>query len=122
MSASYCLDTYALIEITKDNPAYRKFKELAIVVNDITLTEFYGVLLQKQNEATAEYWWRQFSTVSLPVSKLTLREAQKFKQENRKSNISFFDAVGYIFAQQNHLLFLTGDKEFAGRPGVEYVK
>ena len=42
------------------------------------------------------------------------------KQDGR--NISYADALGYFLALKNKLKFLTGDKEFEGLEGVEYVK
>jgi hypothetical protein len=30
--------------------------------------------------------------------------------------------MGYIMAKQRGILFLTGDKEFEGLPGLEFVK
>lgn len=42
--------------------------------------------------------------------------------KNRAKNSSFIDCIGYILVKENGLIFLTGDKEFEGISGVEYVK
>ena len=42
--------------------------------------------------------------------------------EHAKENLSFFDCVGYVFAQEHGLIFVTGDKAFEKREGVEYIK
>ena len=44
-----------------------------------------------------------------------------FKVDNAKKNVSFFDAVGYIYSRENRLLFVTGDKEFKNLEGVEFI-
>ena len=49
-------------------------------------------------------------------------EAIKFKYEHRKKDISFFDAVGYIFSLKKGYYFVTGDKEFENLPSVEFKK
>lgn len=115
-----CLDTYALMGIALQNAHFLQYLEEDIIITDLTLAEFYGVLLKKHNEQTAEYWYRQMSSWSQPVPKEILIKAAKFKHEYRKTNISFFDAVGYVFSRQNNHAFVTGDKEFQNMPGVEF--
>jgi hypothetical protein len=46
----------------------------------------------------------------------------KFREMNKKDNLSIFDAWGYIFARENNYTFVTGDKAFENREGVEYIK
>ncbi len=117
-----CFDTYALMEIARDNPVFTKFNKEDFVVADITLAEFYSVLLREFNEQTAEYWFLKMSPYAASVSKELLKAAVKFRHENKPKNLSFFDAVGYVFAVKNGNRFLTGDKDFEGLPGVEFVK
>lgn len=57
-----------------------------------------------------------------PVSLSTLIKAMQFRVDARKNDISFFDAVGYIFALENNYPFVTGDKEFEHMKGVEFIK
>jgi predicted nucleic acid-binding protein len=45
----------------------------------------------------------------------------KFRIENRKQNLSFFDCAGYVFAMENGMTFVTGDREFRNMKGVEFV-
>lgn len=45
-----------------------------------------------------------------------------FRYEHRKSDISLFDAVGYVFALKKGHPFVTGDKEFEHLEGVEFKK
>ena len=122
MSSLFCLDTYALVEIALGNEKFTKYFDKQFVIPDLILAEFYGVELRVNNEATADYWYRKLSTYSVPVPKEVLIQGVKFRFTNKEKNLSFFDAVGYIFAKKSGLLFVTGDKEFEGLPGVEFVK
>ena len=42
--------------------------------------------------------------------------------ENKKQNMSFFDCVGYVYARENNIKFVTGDKEFEKKEGVLFIK
>lgn len=117
-----CLDTYALVEISKENQKFYEYFTYDFVLTDLTLTEFYLVVLREEGEKTADYWFRKLEQYSLPVEREILIEAIKFKHEHRKEHISFFDAVGYIFSLKKGYLFVTGDKEFEKLPGVEFKK
>ena len=117
-----CLDTYALMEIYLGNEKFAGYLNVEFVINDLTLAEFYGVLLREYGEGEAELWFKKLERYSLPVSKELLIEAIKFRYENRKTDISFFDAVGYIFSLNNRYLFVTGDKEFEKFANVEFKK
>src|SRR3989344_2257947 len=107
-----CLDTYALVEIAKGNPKFVNYLNSAFVLNDLTLAEFYLVVLREDGEKVADYWFRKLERYSLQVAKEILIEAMRFRHEHRKQDVSFFDAVGYIFSIKNSYYFATGDKEF----------
>jgi|SRR3989344_5254711 len=114
------LDTYALVEIAKGNPKFVGYLVSDFVITDLTLAEFYLVTLREEGDAVANYWFRKLEKHSVQVSKKILIEAMKFKHEYRKKEISFFDAVGYVFSVNQKYLFVTGDKEFEGLPNVEF--
>src|SRR3989344_7698099 len=115
-----CLDTYALIEISNGNEKFAHYMNIEFVITDITLAEFFVVLLREQDEKVADYWFRKFERYSVSVDKYTLKEAMKFRHEHKKKGISFFDAVGYIFSIRNGYYFVTGDKEFEKFKNVEF--
>lgn len=117
-----CLDTYALIEIAKSNPKFAEYLNSEFVITDLILAEFYSVLLREENESVADYWFKKLERYSVPVSKEILIEAVKFRYEYKKSNISFFDSVGYIFGIKNGYSFVTGDKEFEKLKDVDFKK
>ena len=115
------LDTYILVEIYLGNPDFIKYLDEDFILNDITLAEFYGVLFMEFWEEEANYWLRKLESYSVSVEREILIEASKFRQ-TKKRNISFFDAVGYIFALANKYIFVTGDKEFEFLENVEFKK
>src|SRR3989344_2601499 len=107
-----CLDTYALIEISKGNPKFSKYMDEDFIVTDITLAEFYGIILREYDERTADYWFIRLSPYSKQISKEILIESVKYRYKNKNKNLSFFYCVGYIFSIKNKFKFVTGDKEF----------
>ncbi len=117
-----CLDTYALIEIVNENPKFAHYLNEDIVITELTLLEFYGVLLRDESEDLAEYWFRKLEAYAVSVDRAILKEAVKFRHEHRKDNISFFDAVGYVYSLSKGCLFVTGDKEFENFKNVEFIK
>lgn len=117
-----CLDTYALIEISNGNSNFEKYLSKDIIITELTLIEFYAVILRKYNEQTAEYWFRKLEQYSIKVNKEILKQAIKFRYQNKKTNISFFDAVGYAYSLFRNCKFVTGDKEFKNMKNVEFVK
>lgn len=117
-----CLDTYALVEIYLGNEKFAEYLNVDFIINDLTLAEFYGVLLKEYGLEEAELWLKKLERYSIQVDKETLIEAIKFRYEHKKQNISFFDSVGYIFSVKNGCYFVTGDKEFENLPNVEFKK
>jgi predicted nucleic acid-binding protein len=117
-----CLDTYALIEIYLENEKFSKYLEIEFVITDLTLAEFFGVMLRNYGEEEADFWFKKLEKYSVPADKDILKEAVKFRKKYKKQRVSFFDAVGYIFSVKNQYIFVTGDKEFENMIGVEFVK
>ena len=117
-----CLDTYPLVEIATGNEKFEFLLNGDFVITDVTIAEFYYVILQKYDGSTADFWYRKFSPYCVPVSKNILIKGVKFRYDNKKKNLSFFDCVGYIFAIENNYKFVTGDKEFEKFENVVYIK
>ena len=117
-----CLDTYALIEIHNNNPKFSNYINEEITISNITFTEFYSLILRDYNEKTADYLLNKFRSYLRDVDIKTLIKAVKYRYENKKQNLSFFDCVGYVFALENNMKFVTGDKEFQNKENVEFIK
>lgn len=116
-----CLDTYALVEIGDGNPAFVGLLNEKVVVTDITMAEFYADLYKKFGLSTANYWHRKLAPLCRPVSRDILIKAVTYRVDNKKQGLSFFDCVGYIFAIENNLVFVTRDKEFKEKPHVQFM-
>ena len=116
-----CLDTYALVEINNGNPRFANLLNEEIVIPDVTMSEFYGYLYKRYDLKTADYWLRKLSFFCKPVSRDILIKAARFRIDNSKQDLSFFDCAGYIFALENKMNFVTGDRAFKGKEGVEFV-
>lgn len=116
-----CLDTYPLIEIAIGNEKFASLLNEEIIITDLTIAEFYYVILRKYDVATADFWYRKFAPYCTPVPKEILIKAVKFRHSNKKLYLSFFDCVGYVFAIENNCKFLTGGKEFEGFDNVIYM-
>src|SRR3989338_1848642 len=99
VDVKWCLDTYALVEIANANPKFAEYLNSDFVLTDLTLAEFYAVLLREEGEKVADYWFKKLERYALPVVKEILIEAIKFRYEHRKQDISFFET-------NNLLLFL----------------
>jgi len=117
-----CLDTYALVEIHNGNQRFAGLLNDEIVITNMTMAEFYAFLYRKYNLQTAEYWHRKLSFFCKPVPMPVLLKAVKFRIDNKTKNFSFFDCVGYTYARENNMKFVTGDRQFHSIEGVEFVK
>ena len=117
-----CLDTYALVEVHNGNPKFAGFLTEEVVVPDIIMAEFYAHIYSKYDLKTADYWRRKLSFLCKPVSLDILLQAVRFRIDNKEKDFSFFDCVGYVFAIENNMKFVTGDGGFRQMKGVEFLK
>jgi len=118
----YFFDTYAIIELVKENLNYSRFKDEEIITTALNLGEFYLSCLKIKDTESGEKWCNLLHDSTLSIELETVKKAMKFKLENKKKNLSFVDSVSYLIAKENGLKFLTGDKEFEGMENVEFVK
>jgi hypothetical protein len=117
-----CLDTYALVEIHDENPDFLPYLEKEFIIPNIIMAEFYGIIFRNYNEQTANYLLKKFQPFIMNVSFDTIIKSVNFRYLNKAKNFSFFDAVGYTFARENHMTFVTGDLAFKEIEGVEFIK
>ena len=118
----YFYDTYALIELFRGNPKYKKFCGYKIHTSMMNFYEFYYSVLKEFNEHEALYWANQMNLTFIDVGKVDVMKASKFRLKNIKKKLSYIDCLGYVLAVNNNMKFLTGDKEFKGVRGIEFVK
>jgi predicted nucleic acid-binding protein len=117
-----CLDTYALVEIHDQNPKFLSLLQEDIVITDITMAEFYTVLYREYGNLTADHWDRKLHHFCRPVNKEILIKAVKLRVDSRQKNLSFFDSVGYTFACEHNMDFVTADEQFEKMKNVLFLK
>jgi len=118
----YFFDTYALIELTRENKNYLAYRDETITTSILNLGEFYLACLKLNDEDLGEKWCKLLQENTLEIGLDMIKKAMKFKLENKKKNLSFNDCISYIVAKENGLIFLTGDQAFENMENVEFVK
>ena len=118
----YFWDTYALVEIENGNPKYARYSNEPVIITIFNLAEIFWVMLNQLDEKEAEEVYDTYKNTIVEINDETLKEAIKFRKENKKRNMSYADCIGYTYALRNNLKFLTGDKEFENLKNVEFVK
>ena len=119
---NYFFDTYAIVEILKENSNYNKFKDFDVTFTIFNLAELYWSVLNDYGENKANFIYERYKNSVVDIDDNTLKEAIKFRKEHKKKNLSYTDCIGYIYAKLHNMKFLTGDKELEGFPNVEFVK
>jgi predicted nucleic acid-binding protein len=117
----YLFDTYALLEILSKNESYEPYLESKIIINDFIYAEFCYVLF-RNNIHDAESFASMLSNKIVHAKPETIKQAMKFRSENKKRNLSIPDCISYLMAEKADIKFLTGDKEFEKMDNVEFVK
>ncbi len=118
----YFFDTYAIIEIIRENKNYDKYKDEELVTSVLNVGELFYFLLRDYGEEIAVSWYKRLENIALPIDLETIIKAMKFRLENRKRKLSFVDCVSYILAKENNLLLVTGDPGFENLKNVEFVQ
>ena len=118
----YFFDTYALIEIYEGSQRYASYAEAVFFVTKLNLFEFHQYLLRKNGEKIADEDVEILMPHLTDFSMEIVKKASKFRRQNRDKNLSMTDCVGYVYARENNLLFLTGDNGFQKMENIEFVK
>ncbi len=118
----YFFDTYALIELSKNSPAYATFIDEPVQTTRFNLAELFYIILAEFGEEKAKDVFFKIRDFEVDVSDEMLFKAMKFRFAHKRKGFSYADAIGYIYALENKLKFLTGDDAFKGMDSVEFVK
>ncbi|MEK6886777.1 MAG: PIN domain-containing protein [Nanoarchaeota archaeon] len=118
---SYFFDSYALIEIFLKNQNFSKYLDAPIIITSLNQIEVTYYFLVHHGEEKAREVCSSLGKYIVELSNEDIIKALKFRNEHRKG-ISYADAIGYIYAKNNNLLFLTGDDAFKDMPNVEFLK
>lgn len=120
----YFLDTYALIEIAKQNPDYKDYAISSIEAGTtiFNIMELHFYYLKNFGNEEAERIYNLISPLLISTDDEIIKDANKFKLANLKKRLSFTDCIGYVAALTLNLKFVTGDYAFKGLENVEFVK
>lgn len=120
----YFYDTSAAYEFISGNDAVKDFFTPPNdgVVNLLVILESYFTLLKNINEEAAELSLKMLFPLMTIPTKTTIRKAMKFRLENAKLGLSYADALGYIYAKEHQMPFVTCDTAFKGLPNVVFVR
>lgn len=117
----FFFDSYALIEIILGNIKYNNYKNCSFVFTKLNLSEVYYSFLLK-DESKANIILKSYKDNAVEFSVDIIEKAMKFRMKNKKMDLSYADCIGYIYACENNLKFLTGDEKFKDMDNVEFVK
>jgi len=119
---SYFLDTYALIEILKENKNYASYKKGIFITTKLNLLELHYFLLRTSNEHLANDIYDKFSNLCVEIEDDIYINSSKMKFVYKKEKLSFVDCVGYLVSKKRGFRFLTGDNAFKEFENVLFVK
>ncbi len=118
----YFFDSYAIIEISKGNPAYANYQQQEIIITVFNLAEVTYSVFKEFGRKKAEEICNTLSGCCREVDPLTIIEATEFRAKHNKRKLSYADCIGYTYAFRNNIKFLTGDEQFKDLNNVEFLK
>ena len=120
---TFFFDTYALYGIALGIESYRLYSSnVKIITTIMNLYELYYRLIQDNFLIEAEKFFEKFLPDCVLIKPEVIKEAASFRLQNKKSDLSYVDALGYVTAKNHNVPFLTGDEAFRKLPNVEFVK
>ena len=121
-SPKHFFDTYALIEIFEGNEAYSKYFDREFFITKLNLFEFHYYLLRKISSEEADKIIGGFIPNITEFDTQIVKKASKFRLLYKSRGLSMTDCIGYVYARENGLKFVTGDKEFRKMENAEFTK
>ena len=119
---TFFCDTYALIEIIGGNPNYKPYAQFILFTSDFNLMELYYHFLRDYGKEIAERHFSEWMEFTIQIPRAIIKKGMEIKLANKREQLSYVDCIGYAFALESGILFLTGDSKFKNKIGVEYIK
>ena len=122
METAYFLDTYALIEISKENKNFKKFEETTNFTGVMNLLEIHYAMSRSFNVRKANEIIEKLNKILVGIQIKDIKDASAFRLTYIKRKFSYIDCLGYVMASNRNLKFVTGDNQFKDLENVEFVK
>lgn len=122
---SLFLDSYAIVEMARDNSRYDFVEAEDVATSTLNLLEAYYVLADAGEEALAARMLQELSPIAADLPKDLIPEIARFRLAKKGTTgrrFSYADAAGYVYALDRGHEFLTGAHEFEGLEGVRFVR
>ena len=120
----YFYDTSVIYEYMIDNlnvvPYFEEPNEGKVSL--LVIMETYFTLLKKAGEDAADESLRMLFPLMVIPTKTIIREAMKFRLGKEKLGLSYADALGYVYAKEHKMPFLTCDSAFKGLPNIIFAR
>jgi len=119
---TYLFDSYALIALYEKDPAYEPFATVNAATTYLHVLEtYYALSREGYSTSEIEEFFQVLTSLCINLDFNWIPLAVAFKKKHHKKKLSYADCIGYVVAQQQSMLFLTGDKEFEHIQGVKFV-
>lgn len=119
---TYFLDSYALIEIVRENENFRKFEDTINFTSFANLLEVHYIITKNFGEKKADEIIGTLKSIALFIEIEDVKKASRFRIKNAKKKMSYIDCLGYAMSINRNMKFVTGDMEFENFKEVEFVK
>jgi len=122
---TFFYDSYAVLAFTSGHQGYRKyFEEHDGILTKLNLLEIFYKSLERHGSKAAAKITETFSKYLVDFGLKEVADSMKLRLELKHEgrNISYADALGYAMSRKMGIKFLTGDREFQGLGGVEYLE
>ncbi len=95
---------------------------MPFVITQLNLFEIHQFLIRAKGEAYADELITSYLPNVVEYDIEVIKKASKFRRQHSSKNLSMTDCIGYVYAKENGLVFVTGDGEFNGFENVEFVQ
>jgi predicted nucleic acid-binding protein len=118
---TFFFDTYAFFEIFQGGNAYAKYESAKVITTKLNLFELYLGVLREHDEESAKKALEKYYPFVKEFDQEVIKAAAQLKKTLNKRDVSMTDCIGYCFAKQLGIKFLTGDSAFEHMDNIEFV-